>query len=319
VTDAFIATALDSADHASWRILPMNRVLRPFAALQAPALPYLTGTALLVVVPLAWLLAGAAAAELDGVGLAARGGALCALATALGAAPVLLLRRIPQVIADALLGFGAGVMLAAAAFSLVLPGLAAAGAAGYSAWGAGALVSAGILIGAGALLASGRLMGDEPPPDPYGGGRALLPSRIVLFVLAITLHNVPEGMAVGVAAAGGLNQAEALSIGISLQNVPEGMVVALVLASAGMSRPKAVFLGALSGVVEPLAAVASAYALAIATPLLPWGLAVAAGAMLMAVGNSVMPESNRHGNGSVASIGLIVGFCLMMVLDTALG
>lgn len=297
----------------------MNRVLRPLAALQAPASPYLAGTALLVAGPLALLLFLGTAAELDGVGQAAWGGALGALATALGAAPVLLLRRIPQVIADALLGFGAGVMLAAAAFSLILPGLAAAGEAGYSAWGAGALVSAGILIGAAALLATGRLVGDEPPPDPHGGGKTLLPSRIVLFVLAIMLHNVPEGMAVGVAAAGGLDQAEALAIGIALQDVPEGMVVALILASAGMSRPKAVFLGALSGVVEPLAAVASALALAVSGPLLPWGLALAAGAMLMAVGNSVMPESNRHGNGSAASMGLVIGFCLMMVLDTALG
>ncbi len=295
----------------------MNRILQPFAVLQAPALPYLAGTVAIILACLWVLFDPGIAGAGKGVVLALKGGALCALATAAGAVPVLLIKRLPQVIADGLLGFGAGVMLAATAFSLVLPGLAAALEDGYSKWGAGALVSAGVIIGAGVLLGLGRMVTDEPLETPRASP-ALVPSHVLVFVLAIMLHNVPEGMAVGVAAAGGLPGAESLAMGIALQDVPEGMVVALILAAAGMSRAKAVFMGALSGIVEPVAAVASAWALGIASPLLPWGLAFAAGAMLMAVGNSVIPESNRHGNGAVASIGLVIGFCVMMVLDTAL-
>jgi len=296
----------------------MNRMLQPFAVLQAQALPYLAGSATIVLACL-WLLAsGGNMDDAQGVPKALQGGALCALATAVGALPVLLIKRLPQVLGDGLLGFGAGVMLAATAFSLVLPGLDVAIEAGHSKWSAGALMSAGIIIGALLLLVIGRAMSDEPLETPRGGSVELVSSRVLVFVFAIMLHNVPEGMAVGVAAAGGLAEADSLAMGIALQDVPEGMVVALILAAAGMSRAKAVFLGALTGVVEPVAAVASAWTLGIASPLLPWGLALAAGAMLMAVGNSVIPESNRHGNGDVASIGLVIGFCVMMVLDTAL-
>jgi ZIP family zinc transporter len=296
----------------------MNRILQPFAVLQAHAMPYLLGTFAILVV-CAWALVTAdPGGSGQGVPQALQGGALCGLATALGATPVLLIRRLPQSIGDGLLGFGAGVMLAATAFSLVLPGLEAAGEAGHSKWSAGALVSAGVILGAIALLMIGRAVGDEPLEIPRGGV-PLLPSRVLVFVLAIMLHNVPEGMAVGVAAAGGLGSAESLAMGIALQDVPEGMVVALILAAAGMARAKAVFLGAVSGVIEPVAAVASAWMLGVSSPLLPWGLAFAGGAMLMAVGNSVIPESNRHGNGAIASVGLVIGFCVMMVLDTALG
>lgn len=295
----------------------MNRILQPFAVLQAQALPYLAGTASIILVCLWMLLDTNASSSASGLSQAMRGGALCALATAAGAVPVLMIKRLPQVLGDGLLGFGAGVMLAATAFSLVLPGLAAAADAGYSKWGAGGLVSGGVLLGAVGLLLLGRVVSDEPLETPRGSP-ALVPSRVVVFVLAIMLHNVPEGMAVGVSAAGGLPGAQSLAMGIALQDIPEGMVVALILAAAGMSRAKAVFMGALTGVVEPAASVASAWALGISSTLLPWGLAFAAGAMLMAVGNSVIPESNRHGNGAVASVGLVIGFCVMMVLDTAL-
>lgn len=295
----------------------MNRILQPFAVLQAQALPFMAGTAGIILLSLWVLLDPVLATAAQGVPLALRGGALCALATAAGAVPVLLIRRLPQALGDGLLGFGAGVMLAATAFSLVLPGLDAAIAGGYSKWGAGILVSAGVMLGALALLALGRVVSDEPL-DRSHGAPALVPSRVLVFVLAIVLHNVPEGMAVGVAAAAGLPGAESLAWGIALQDVPEGMVVALILAAAGMSRAKAVFMGALTGVVEPAASAGSAWALGVSTPLLPWGLAFAGGAMLMAVGNSLIPESNRNGNGALASIGLVIGFCVMMVLDTAL-
>lgn len=294
----------------------MNRVLRPFAYTRTAAdWPYVAAVAVLVIAAL-WVISQAPPpGQRSGMDLALRGGALCAAATAIGALPVLVMRTIPQRLADGLLGFGAGVMLAATAFSLVLPGLAAAEAQGFSPWGAAGLVSAGTLLGACALLALDRGLVD----DPLDAQHRLVPSRVMLFVLAIVLHNIPEGMAVGVAAGGVLSGAAGLAIGIALQDIPEGLVVALVLATAGMARSKAVFLGALSGVAEPLAAIPSAWAVGISSVLLPWGLAFAAGAMLIAVGHSVIPESNRHGHGGIASFGLALGFCLMMALDTALG
>ncbi len=297
----------------------MNRMLRPLAALNAQAWPYLVAGMAIVTAGLGILWMGSAqSVGSDGIDRALQGGTLCALATALGALPVLLVRRLPQVLADTLLGFGAGVMLAATAFSLVLPGLESARSMGHSPWSAGLLVSAGLMLGAIALLALGKVMSDEPLRSPHSDAGQLVPTRVIVFVLAIMLHNIPEGMAVGVAAGGGLSGANGLAMGIAMQDLPEGMVVALVLAGVGMARAKAVFIGMLSGVVEPLAAVASAWALGISAQLLPWGLAFAAGAMLVAVGNSVIPESTRNGNGVVASLGLALGFCVMMVLDTAL-
>lgn len=297
----------------------MNRMLQPLAALNAQAWPYLAGGMTIVAAGLGILWVGSAqSVGADGIDLALQGGTLCALATALGAMPVLLVRRLPQVLADTLLGFGAGVMLAATAFSLVLPGLESARLMGHSPWSAGLLVSAGLMLGAIALLALGKVMSDEPLQSPHSDAGQLAPTRVIVFVLAIMLHNIPEGMAVGVAAGGGLPGANGLAMGIAMQDLPEGMVVALILAGVGMARAKAVFIGMLSGVVEPLAAVASAWALGISAQLLPWGLAFAAGAMLVAVGNSVIPESTRNGNGVVASLGLALGFCVMMVLDTAL-
>ena len=297
----------------------MNRMLQPLAALNAQAWPYLAASAAIITACIAILWnGGMPSAYVGGIDRALQGGTLCALATALGAMPVLLVRRLPQVLADTLLGFGAGVMLAATAFSLVLPALESAQAMGHSPWSAGGLVSAGLMVGAIALLVLGKVMSDEPLQSPHSDAGQLVPTRVIVFVLAIMLHNIPEGMAVGVAAGGGLPEANGLAMGIALQDLPEGMVVALILAGVGMTRAKAVFIGMLSGVVEPLAAVASAWALGISAHLLPWGLAFAAGAMLVAVGNSVIPESTRNGNGVVASLGLALGFCVMMVLDTAL-
>lgn len=297
----------------------MNRMLQPLAALNAQAWPYLAASAAIITtcMGIVWN-GGTPTADAGGIDRALQGGTLCALATALGAMPVLLIRRLPQVLADTLLGFGAGVMLAATAFSLVLPALESAQSMGHSPWLAGGLVSAGLMVGAIALLMLGKVMSDEPLQSPHSDAGQLVPTRVIVFVLAIMLHNIPEGMAVGVAAGGGLPEANGLAMGIALQDLPEGMVVALILAGVGMARAKAVFIGMLSGVVEPLAAVASAWALGVSAQLLPWGLAFAAGAMLVAVGNSVIPESTRNGNGVVASLGLALGFCVMMVLDTAL-
>ena len=250
---------------------------------------------------------------------ALQGGAICALGTALGAVPVLVIRQMPQAVSDILLGFGAGVMLAATAFSLVVPGIAAAENLGLTPWAASGLISFGILLGAfGLFLVDRRVSGATPEMLVGTLKRSVIPSRIWLFVFAIIAHNIPEGMAVGVSAGGGMPDADSLAMGIALQDVPEGLVIALVLAGAGMSRVKAFLIGAASGLVEPVFALLCAWLVSLAELLLPLGLALAAGAMLLVVTHEVIPESRRHGHDKLASLGLLIGFCLMMVMDTAL-
>ncbi|MBK5312324.1 MULTISPECIES: ZIP family metal transporter [unclassified Pseudomonas] len=250
---------------------------------------------------------------------ALQGGAICALGTALGAVPVLVIRQMPQVVSDILLGFGAGVMLAATAFSLIVPGIAAAENLGLTPWAASSLISFGIMLGAfGLFLVDRRVSGATPEMIVGTLERSVIPPRIWLFVFAIIAHNIPEGMAVGVSAGGGMPDADSLAMGIALQDVPEGLVIALVLAGAGMSRVKAFLIGAVSGLVEPVFALLCAWLVSLAELLLPLGLALAAGAMLLVVTHEVIPESRRHGYDKLASLGLLIGFCLMMVMDTAL-
>ncbi|VXD03076.1 Zinc transporter, ZIP family [Pseudomonas sp. 8Z] len=246
---------------------------------------------------------------------ALQAGLLCATGTALGAIPVLFMGELSQRWRDSLLGFGGGVMLAASVFSLLVPALDVAGEQGFTPWGAAGLASIGLLLGALLLLGLGRCLDDwQRLPNLY----AQMTPGVVLFVIAIMLHNVPEGMAVGVAAGAGLSGADGLAIGIALQDVPEGLIVALVLAGAGMKRGSAVLVGAASGLVEPLFAVICAWLVGVSQVLLPWGLALAAGAMLLAVVHEIIPESHGNGYRSDASRALAMGFCLMMVLDTAL-
>jgi ZIP family zinc transporter len=143
--------------------------------------------------------------------------------------------------------------------------------------------------------------------------------RVWLFAFAICLHNVPEGLAIGVAVAGTDPEgAMALATGIAIQDVPEGMVVAMAMRSVGYGRLSAVGLGLLSGLLEPLAAVLGAAVISFSASLLPWGLATAAGAMLFVISREVIPESHRSGNGAFATGGLMLGFVIMMILDTAL-
>ncbi|MBO1537661.1 ZIP family metal transporter [Pseudomonas sp. OA65] len=249
---------------------------------------------------------------------ALQGGGLCALGTALGAVPVLVIRRMPQAVSDSLLGFGAGVMLAATAFSLIVPGIAAAEQLGFTPWSASGLICFGIMSGAFGLYLVDRKVSASPGKLVAVPGRPIIAPRIWLFVFAIIAHNIPEGMAVGVSAGGGMPDADSLAMGIALQDVPEGLVIALVLATAGMSRVKAFLIGAASGLVEPVFALLCAWLVSLAEMLLPLGLALAAGAMLLVVTHEVIPESRRNGYEKLASLGLLVGFCLMMVLDTAL-
>ena len=246
------------------------------------------------------------------------GGLFAALATALGTIPVLLSQRVSQRTSDAMLGFGAGVMLAATSFSLIVPALAAARGGSFGPWGAGAVVGAGIALGAGALLLADCWLPQGIVDSDPGRERAL--RRAWVFVAAIALHNFPEGLAIGVAFAGTEPaQAQALATGIAIQDVPEGLVVALALRGVGYGRGASVAVGMASGFIEPVASVLGAVAIATTAGLLPWGLAFAAGAMLYAICHEAIPAAHQQGNARLATIGAVLGFVLMMLLDTALG
>lgn len=246
-------------------------------------------------------------------------GSMAAVATALGTLPVWLVPRLSDRVLDTLFGFGAGVMLAAVSFSLLVPGIAVARAGGAGDWGAGAIIAVGLLAGAGALLLMERLVPHEHFIKGVEGQAAARMRRGWLFVFAIVLHNIPEGLAIGVAYAGPhAANASSLATGIAIQDIPEGLVVAVALIAAGYRRGVAVLIGMLSGIVEPAAAVLGAMAVGVSAALLPWGLAFAAGAMLFVVSHEIIPESHRKGHEAAATCGLLAGFVLMLVLDTAL-
>jgi ZIP family zinc transporter len=248
------------------------------------------------------------------------GGGTAAAATALGTIPVLLSQNFSKRTYDCFLGFGAGVMLAATAFSLIIPALAAAKAGGAGNWGASLSVGAGVLIGAGLLLALDRVISTDGILEAIDPRDAHSLKRAWLFVWAVTLHNLPEGLAIGVGYAGvDLAKANSLATGISIQDVPEGLVVALALRTVGYGRGLSVMLGVASGLIEPVAAMAGVALIGISAGLLPFALAAAAGAMLFVIANDVVPEAHQNGHGTWASVALIFGFILMTVLDTALG
>ncbi len=255
-----------------------------------------------------------------GLRLALYGGLAGFAATGLGALPALLLRRLPQQIEDSMLGLAAGMMLAASAFSLLLPGLeAGASLLGHRGSGA-AVVVFGMALGV--LLMLGL---DEFTPHahdqsgPCGPGYEIC-GRVWLFVFAIDLHNLPEGMAIGVSfSQGDMGVGLPLTTAIALQDIPEGLAVALALRSAGVSAIYSVLIAPASGLLEPVGAllgVGLAGGLAVAYPI---GLGLAAGAMLFVVSHEVIPETHRNGHQTSATLGLMTGFALMMVLDTTLG
>ncbi len=250
-----------------------------------------------------------------------QGGLVAALATALGTLPVVFSQRLSERVQDTLFGFGAGVMLAASSFSLIIPGLEAAKANGAGGWAAGGIIGTSILLGGLALLVMERVLPHEHFIKGVEGGpspRTL--RRTWLFVFAIALHNLPEGLAIGVAYGGTSPlQAGTLTAGIAIQDVPEGLVVAVALLAAGYRRWLAVLLGMASGLVEPLGAVLGASVIGLSAGLLPWGLGFAAGAMLFVISHEIIPESHRKGHEAWATGGLMIGFVLMMLLDTALG
>jgi zinc transporter, ZIP family len=248
------------------------------------------------------------------------GGGTAAAATALGTLPVLLSQNFSKRTYDCFLGFGAGVMLGATSFSLVIPALAAAKAGGAGNWGASLSVGAGVMIGAGLLLVLDRVISAEGILKSADARNAHSLKRAWLFVWAVALHNLPEGLAIGVAYAGvDLGKANSLATGISIQDVPEGLVVALALRTVGYGRGLSAALGVASGLIEPAAALAGVALIGISAGMLPFALAAAAGAMLFVIANDVVPEAHQNGHGTWASVALIFGFILMTVLDTALG
>lgn len=242
------------------------------------------------------------------------------LFTAVGAIPIFFLRRISREVEDSLMGFGAGVMLAATAFELVLPAVDHAEAMFGSPGWAAILAAGGILLGGGFMLALHRLVPHEHfITGPESGADPTKVRRVWLFIFAIALHNLPEGLAVGVGF-GGDNLADgvALAIGIGLQNMPEGLVVAIALISLGYSRWAAFGVTLLTGLVQPIGGLLGAGAITLMTALLPWGLAFAAGAMLFVISHEIIPESHRKGHAGKATFGVLIGFIVMLVIDITL-
>jgi ZIP family zinc transporter len=240
-------------------------------------------------------------------------------ATAAGAAFVLFVRKLSEPLNDGLLGFSAGVMLTASFFSLIIPGIKQAEASTGSVAVATLIVIAALLIGAVAISTINRYAPHEHFILGLKGVEATKLHRIWLFVIAITLHNFPEGLAVGVGyGSGDIANGTVLAIGIGLQNVPEGLAVSAALLSLGYGRLAAFAVGAASGMVEPIGGLLGVTAVTVFQPLLPWGLGFAAGAMLFVVSNEIVPETHRHGHEGPATFGLMGGLALMMFLDVTL-
>lgn len=246
--------------------------------------------------------------------------------TAVGASLVFFVRRENRKLLDVMLGFTAGVMLAASFWSLLAPSIEMARLEGMIPWLPAAVgFSLGALFLRLADLTIPHLHLRAPMTDAEG-----IPTswkRATLLVMAITLHNIPEGLAVGVAFGAAarniepstLSGAVALAIGIGLQNFPEGLAVSMPLRREGVSPAKSFWYGQLSGMVEPVAGVVGAAAVLLWQPLLPYALAFAAGAMVFVVIEEVIPEAQASGNADAASLGAVGGFVVMMILDVALG
>lgn len=246
--------------------------------------------------------------------------------TALGAALVFFMKEMKQSVLDGMLGFAAGVMIAASFWSLLVPAIEMAEGGKLPAW----LVAAiGFLMGGFFLRLVDKFLPHLHIGDPIEKAEGVKShfKKSVLLVLAITLHNIPEGLAVGVAfgavtanlPGATLAGAVALAIGIGIQNFPEGAAVSMPLRREGFSRTKSFFYGQASGVVEPIAGIIGAIAVVSMRAILPYALAFAAGAMIFVVVEELIPESQRNENTHIATMGTMLGFAVMMILDVALG
>lgn len=248
--------------------------------------------------------------------------------TALGSALVFFFKEINPKVLNTMLGFTSGVMIAASFWSLLSPALEMAAALDYIPWMVAAI---GFLLGGVFLLSADKILPHVHPNDSTYNAEGIKTNwrRSVLLVLAITLHNIPEGFAIGVAF-GAIGQGDAttmsgaiaLAIGIGLQNFPEGAAVSVPLRREGMSRWKAFVYGQASGIVEPIAGVLGALLVTVIQPILPYALAFAAGAMIYVVVEELIPEaqsSKTTGHSDWSTMGAMLGFTVMMILDVALG
>lgn len=242
------------------------------------------------------------------------------LLTAAGALPVLFNREISARTSDILLSFAAGVMLAASFLSLIVPGIEIA----FDQFGSKRITALVVVAGVALGIAFIAVLNECIPHEHFVRGRqgpdAKNLSKIWLFVFAITIHNLPEGLAVGVGfGTGDISKGTTLAIGIGLQNAPEGLAVAVALLSCGYSRLYSVVIAALTGLVEPVTGFLGAYAASQSELVLPWGLMFAAGAMLYVISHEIIPETHHHGHENEATLGLAVGLLVMMFLDIGFG
>ena len=249
--------------------------------------------------------------------------------TALGASVVFLTKNVSQTVLDSMLGFAAGVMIAASVWSLIIPSIEMTEAMGGIGW---LPAATGFLVGGLFLRVCDAFLPHLHIGSPTSDAEGVKTSwrRSTLLVLAITLHNIPEGLAVGVlfgAAATGVDPtgtatiagAVTLAVGIGIQNLPEGTAVSVPLRREGVKVGKSFYYGQLSGMVEPIFAVVGALSVIYVQPILPFALAFAAGAMIYVVVEELIPESQMQGNADIATLGTMIGFVIMMTLDVALG
>lgn len=247
------------------------------------------------------------------------------IGTIAGAACVYFIKdKIKINVQKALLGFASGVMMAAAVWSLLIPAMNMSESMGKFAF---VPASVGFILGILFLLAMDKIIPHMHLADDTPEGRPSQLKKTTMLVFAVVLHNIPEGMAVGVIFAGALSGngdvtlagAFALSIGIAIQNFPEGAIISLPLKSEGMKRNKAFVYGALSGIVEPIGAIITILLSSYIVPILPYLLAFAAGAMVYVVVEELIPESAQGSHSNIGTIGFAIGFVVMMILDVALG
>ena len=247
------------------------------------------------------------------------------LGTTLGSAMVFLMKdKINSKVQKLLLGFASGVMIAASIWSLITPSIEMAEEQGKISW---IPASIGFLLGITFLLVLDSLIPHLHLNSKKPEGIEAKLKNTTMMILAVTLHNIPEGMAVGVVFSGVLAQnttitlagAFALSIGIAIQNFPEGAIISMPLKNEGISKPKAFLYGTLSGVVEPIGAIITILLTSIVTPILPYLLSFAAGAMIYVVVEELIPESQAGEHSNIGTIGVAIGFVIMMILDVALG